>query len=264
MSGYSLFAFLHMVISLDEPDSKHHFMVYLTNWTYLVKTLFFFLGFVLAVCCFFWPRYFNCLGAQGLSKDVEKSGTDNPVYEGNTKTQDGLAAVSLGTTRVHVQPASSPGSEVDWAVSLPWYVQGYWCLSNVIQVMALVVTVTYFGALYSASQGVSLLDLNVHGISSVMIVIDVVVCARPVRLMHVLYPLLYGMAYVIFSAIYWSQDHVNNVLYPNVLDWNYPGPTCGVVVGLALVGIPLLQLVHYGVYRLRLCCHSRIYGESYL
>ncbi|XP_076448329.1 uncharacterized protein LOC143285034 [Babylonia areolata] len=283
MSAYSLFAFTHMAVTLDVPDSHHHFMAFLTNWTYLVLVFFFFWGAVLAVCFFLWPhRVLKTCHHPPLGKDLGelkkkpaevKVGADNPAFRvGGNKIAGkdaGRPAVpqtqSLSPQETTVVVGDVGGSSTgDAGESLPWYVQVYWLLSNVIQDMAITVTIIYFGALYSASEGVTLMDMNMHGVSSIMIVIDVLVSARPVRLAHALYPVLYGVLYVIFSVIYWSQDHVNNVLYHNVLDWNYPGQTFGVVLGLATVGIPLLQLLHYGIYRLRLSCHHRIYGERYL
>ena len=152
-------------------------------------------------------------------------------------------------------------------VALPWYVQAYWFLGNVTQVFAIIVTVVYFVALYPSLRkiygDVSLEDLNLHGFNTAMLLVDIAVCARPVRLLHVLYPVLYGAAYAIFSVIYWSLDPQNNVLYENVLDWNHVGVTIGVVLGLCVVGVPLLQLSHFGVYKLRLCLYRKIYGEQY-
>ena len=107
-------------------------------------------------------------------------------------------------------------------------------------------------------------DLNVHGLNSVLMLLDLAVCARPTRILHVLHAHAYGITYAAWSAVYWSLDHERNVLYPNVLDWNQPGVTMGVVAGLALVGIPVLQLFNLGVFKLRLYVYERVYGEKYL
>nr|KAG5708440.1 hypothetical protein BaRGS_026167 [Batillaria attramentaria] len=145
----------------------------------------------------------------------------------------------------------------------PWYVKMYWVVSNMIQAFAIVVTVIYFTAVFEPKR-IPLHDINVHGINSVILFIDVAVCARPVRLLHAIYPVVYGLTYVVWSAIYWSLDNENNVLYKNVLDWNVPGLTVGVILLLGFIGIPLLQLLHFGIFRLRLIIYKQIYDDDYM
>ena len=137
-----------------------------------------------------------------------------------------------------------------------------WLLGNVFYVFGIVVTVVYFAAVHKG--GTNYHDLNMHALNTVQILIDIAIVARPVRLLHVIYPFVYGACYIIFSAIFWSQDKVNNVLYQNVLDWNKPGTTGIVVALLAIVGIPLLHVLFYGIYHLRLYTFKRIYGTNYL
>ena len=277
MAAYAIFAFTHMLVV---TDSGPRVMAFLTVWTYLVEMLFFFLGALLAVIFFLRPGHFSDRG----HREVE--GVDNLTYDHTNTAFDHVADARAHKNGVTSNTASSNGvfsieaqslSDVkqngvstlahqDTVCSLPWYIQVYWFLANVIQVFALVVTIIYFGALYPSQDTghIPFFNINVHGISSVMLVIDMAVCARPVRLLHFPYPALYGTVYVIFSVIFWSQDHANNVLYPNVLDWNHPGISTGVVCGLAVVGIPLLQLFNFGLYKLRLLTYRKIYGQSYL
>lgn len=331
MSAYSIFAFTHMVVLFQQQsDRTHNIMVFLTTWTYLLETVFFAMGAVLALLHCSCPRQFFTRGRHserrpklelGQKPASYRSGVENSGYEGvavaekngispsynvpprcwegSSRTQEGLPAKhnesgaspteksdrrsedAERSRKAHLmeacptaeapqpEPPSSPESATLGNESaLPWYIQVYWALCNAIQVFAIVVTVIYFSALYptmgARDGGVSLSDLNVHGLNSVMVLIDIAVCARPVRLLHGLYPFLYGSAYVVFSVVYWSRDRERNVLYENVLDWNQPGITLGVVFGMTLVGIPLLQLANFGVYQLRLGLYRKMYGEQYL
>ena len=149
-----------------------------------------------------------------------------------------------------------------------WYMKVTWFLADVIYVFAIIVTVVYFTALFpniGATEGSFFIhDLNVHAFNTVQILIDIAIVARPVRLLHVLYPLLYGVIYVIFSIIYWSKDKENNVLYPNILDWNKPGTTILFMILLTLLGLPVLQLMLFGLYRLRLYIYKRLYETVYI
>ena len=142
-----------------------------------------------------------------------------------------------------------------------WYMKLTWLLGNIFYTFGIVVTIVYFAAVHQG--GTSYHDLNMHAFNTVQIIIDIVIVARPIRLLHVVYPFVYGMCYVIFSAIFWSQDKVNNVLYANVLDWNNPGTTAIVIVVLAFGGIPLIHLLLYGIYRLRLYAFKQCNGTNY-
>merc|ERR1712038_1106742 len=92
------------------------------------------------------------------------------------------------------------------------------------------------------------LDINLHGISSVIMVIDFCLSAIPVQLFHVVYPASFGSIYVLFSIVYWALDKEKNSLYPKILDWNHPGITVGVICGLLFVLLPLIQLFWFGFY----------------
>ena len=147
-----------------------------------------------------------------------------------------------------------------------WYMKVTWCLADVVYTFGIIVTLVYFTALFPYIGVTSgfIHDLNVHAFNTLQILIDIAIVARPVRLLHALYPLLYGIIYVIFSIIYWSQDKVNNVLYPNILDWNKPGTTILFMILLTLIGLPVLQLILFGLYRLRLHVYKRLYETNYL
>ena len=147
-----------------------------------------------------------------------------------------------------------------------WYMKLTWFLSTIVYVFGIIVTIVYFSALFpyiGVTKGF-IHDLDVHAFNTLQIFIDMAIIARPLRLLHAIYPLIYGAIYLIFSVIYWSQDKKNNVLYPGVLDWNQPGRT-GLNMGLlAVLGIPLLQLILFGIFRLRLYVYKRVYGIDYL
>ncbi|KAL4227183.1 hypothetical protein ACF0H5_015156 [Mactra antiquata] len=138
-----------------------------------------------------------------------------------------------------------------------------WTLGNIVQVCAIIVTVVYFSALYPAVGHTSFIDQNYHSMNTLFMLLDTCITARPVRLLHVVHPIGYGLLYIVFSVIYWSFDHVNNILYPGVIDWNSPGWTILWVASLTFFGIPLIQLAYFGAYKLRLYIYKRIYGVEY-
>ena len=156
--------------------------------------------------------------------------------------------------------------EIIVPISLPWYMKLNWLIYNVVAVFAFLVTIIYFAALYpmiarqyKVNFGPSIIDINLHAINSVIMFLEILVNGIPIRILHVLYPLIYGAVYVIFSAIYWSVDH-RNVLYPGVLDWNKPGTTIVIMLILAFVVIPLFQLLLFLAYKLKVFIYGKIYS----
>ena len=136
-----------------------------------------------------------------------------------------------------------------------------WVLFNIVCLAAFTVTLVYFVGLYpqmGAFKPPLIEDINLHGMNLVVVVLELILGAVPVRLVHVVYPILYGIVYTIFSLIYWSGDHTR-ILYPKILDWNHPGTTASIIAGLLLVGAPLLQAVIFAIYKLKLCVYRRIY-----
>ena len=107
------------------------------------------------------------------------------------------------------------------------------------------------------------LDINIHGVNSIIMLLDNFFTAIPVRLLHVIYPIIYGAIYVIFSAIYFAFDPENHVVYPGLLDWRSPGVTIAVIVVVVGVLLPLIQLAWYGWYRLRLWTFRKFYHHDY-
>lgn len=141
-----------------------------------------------------------------------------------------------------------------------------WCLFAVISNFAFIITFIYFAVLYphiyAPGQKIRAVDFHIHGFNSVVIIIEMMICAFPIRLLHAIYPMIYGLTYVLFSIIYWAFDHKNNVVYKNVLDWNKPGQTIGVILGLGFLVIPILQLALFGLYRLRVWIYDLIQGRG--
>ena len=107
------------------------------------------------------------------------------------------------------------------------------------------------------------LDINIHGVNTIIMLLDNFFTAIPARLLHVIYPIIYGAIYVIFSAIYFAFDPENHIVYPGLLDWRSPGVTIAVTIVVVGVLLPLIQLAWYGWYRLRLWTFRKFYHHDY-
>lgn len=105
-----------------------------------------------------------------------------------------------------------------------------------------------------------------HTINSVFIILNLLVTAMPVQILHFIYPVAYGALYFLFNFIYIISGGTDlqgrKVIY-TVIDWNTPFPTAVAVVLGVLVAVPLGHLLVFAVYTLRLYIHSKVYSASY-
>ncbi|XP_053376712.1 protein rolling stone-like [Mercenaria mercenaria] len=240
-------------------------MAYLTLWTYLLLTLYFLFSAIAVVfytCC----RGELRTGHQVIlytSSETQKEaiqGYNNIAFVENGVKNSELNGTSMSNefpneTNSYAKTQNNDNDNLHEEITS--FMKICWVLGNTVQVFAIEVTLVYFTAFFPLVGYTNFVDVNLHGVNSFLIIVDTCLSSRPVRLLHVIHPVIYGVCYLIFSAIYWSFDHVNNVLYPGVLDWNYPGTTAIWFAGLTFVGIPLLQLAHFGAYRLKLHICSR-------
>jgi len=166
------------------------------------------------------------------------------------------AVVILLNTCCERRHSSVPSASRSTAI--PCYMKLSWFLFSVAAPAAIIVTTIFFAAIFPQLHRsyLSVDDIALHVTNTVLVILEFTIAAFPVRLLHVVYTWCYGLAYVIFSAIYWAFDH-SHVMYPGVLDWNAPRTTAVVIVIVALVGVPLLQFILFGIYQLRLYIFAR-------
>ena len=109
--------------------------------------------------------------------------------------------------------------------------------------------------LFSAKLGIGIVNVNSHGITSICVLTDIFITGMPLRLMHVYHGILYAMLYIIFTVIYDVSGGTNSFDAPfiyDVLNWTEnPGVSLAYGLGVAVVGIPIIWLLLYGLYRLR-------------
>ena len=103
-------------------------------------------------------------------------------------------------------------------------------------------------------------DVAFHLLNSVLMLTETCLSAVPVRLLHVVYAELYGGLYFIFTLVYWLSGGTNsggdNFIYP-ILDYkDKPSAAAVLVIVYALAGLPVSQLIIFGVFKLRCYLHS--------
>lgn len=100
-------------------------------------------------------------------------------------------------------------------------------------------------------------NLQLHGINSVIVFVDLLLNAIPVRLLHGIYVVIYGVIYIIFTAIFYAAGN-HDAIYPAVLDWGMPWRTIGIVLGVAILGVTVIQLLLFCVHKIKLKIYHTI------
>ena len=158
------------------------------------------------------------------------------------------------------------GNEEQSIKPTPWYMSLTWFLASLSFSATLVVSAIFFSVIapsqISSGFGLDPISINTHGVSAVMVIIDLLVSACPVRVVHMFYPSMLSFIYLVFGTTFWAVDPNHNAIYPRAFDWNYPGTT-GLLVAIALFASALLHVISYGIYRLRLKLYRKIYNETY-
>ncbi|CAH1244009.1 Hypp7196 [Branchiostoma lanceolatum] len=211
-------------------------LIYLTEQGYILLTAHTIVGAVLCFVDFFGSR------CRPTSSD------DHPTFP------DGDVPPTRSTEVLH---------ESSRSLTLPWYCKGYWVLYNVACGIGLYITIAYWSLLAVDNGPHSVLT---HAINCVVILIDVAVSSLPFRLLHFVYPSAFGLAYVIFTVIYWAAGGTDTLnrpwIYPVIDYGGNPAMAAGVAAGSVLVAIPLCHVILFGLALAREMLSGRLKRRS--
>ncbi|KAL0850952.1 hypothetical protein ABMA28_006855 [Loxostege sticticalis] len=166
-------------------------------------------------------------------------------------THWGLLMIVLESAFGIAMCVKKPSIELnDATFGLPWYVKTYWVLYNIAIPVAFLITVFYWGILKSSKQLHNyapnpVLDIMLHGINSVVMMVELVFSGHPSRLLHIMQPLFFALAYLLFTVVYYyagGQDPWGNAFIYPVIDWSKPEQTM-VVVTLTALFLALMHLL---------------------
>jgi len=239
---------------------RKNWFLWLSNWSFLVVTVYLICATI--VTAIHYKRKLKPAAGKSASDQMKIGEADsaskakcgevadsdenlNKVCESNHK---------LGTNYVYNDNVgmsfTSATFEAPPVLPMSWYHKALWVIYNIASAAAIMVTLSFWLLLFSARNGVSAITVIFHGVNSVVMVGDTMLSSIPVRLFHVIYPMLYCIAYVLFTVVYWAAGGPNYI-YPQT---DYTGkPVFAAVSQLCLffIGIPLCQSVVFGFYRLR-------------
>ncbi|XP_076089898.1 protein rolling stone-like [Mytilus galloprovincialis] len=186
---------------------------------------------------------------------------------------------------VHLSPKSD---------QMPWYIKLLWILFEINNSISVLITIAFYSLLTPSGDPTS---IEKHAINSVYVLLNKgnssiplfkthksrdkkqnrdnklkpekvspnteanhFVCVKPVRLLHVIYPLIIGVIYVIFSVIY-QVGGDGAAIYP-VLDWDQAETTIIYFVVLTCIGVPVVHMDFFAMYQLRIFIHDKRYAKN--
>ncbi|XP_070573629.1 protein rolling stone-like [Ptychodera flava] len=159
-----------------------------------------------------------------------------------------LVTASSATCYFQVQRMLKGQSNGSQHRDTPWYFMLSWLLYNLAAIVAPIVTLIYWAALYQG-YGINVYDFHLHAVNLIAMALEVMIAAMPVRYVHVIYPIIYGTCYMVFTLIYWGIT--GNIVY-SILDYSEnPGLATATIFG-CLALILIFQLLLWTAYKMKL------------
>jgi hypothetical protein len=212
-------------------DFFDYFFIYLTNWGYIVLTAYLTWSAVSVTI-----RY-----VQQCSPACQKKESKEQFKNDNVKVSNCC-----------IVGCCCPQN------SLQWYEFIHWLLFVLGIEPAVTITMLYWPSFLvydAATSSPSYYSLMYHLINGLVALMDMWITRIPIRLYHVIYPVIFVSAYSLFTGLYYvggGLDPLNNTYIYSVLDYeNDPGVAAGITVGASLVIVPLFHLFLYCNYILR-------------
>ncbi|KJE91110.1 hypothetical protein CAOG_02296 [Capsaspora owczarzaki ATCC 30864] len=224
-AGYSFGWLVSLIVHSDD----NRWLIYLTNWSYLLLATYFALAFIGAALHWFhgWPTATDQLhtSTSQLSPDSEKSN--------QMRMSEPNLAAPTGTRPTVAQRL-------------------LWVLYLLATDAAVTVVILYWGLVFdSATTDVSEYNISEHAINGVQAVVEMLVADMPHRLAHLYFLFTYGIAYMILTLIWWGADGVtdNGTTYIyKVLDYDAtPGKAAMYLCLVLLIGLPVIHFVLSGL-----------------
>ena len=156
-----------------------------------------------------------------------------------------------GRSREQVKVSVNP-LEVMQEIPMSRFHETLWVIYNIAANTALLITATDCDYVGYQVDG---LIVTTQILNTVFILLETLLGTVPVRLFHVIYPMLFSIAYVMFTVVYWASQGKNSLGQPfvySVLDYNgHPSKSVGTILGFVFLGHPLAQLALFIVFRVR-------------
>lgn len=132
--------------------------------------------------------------------------------------------------------------------------QIYWISHTIAVDIAFAISSMYWTMIYDPSKdNIDFLNISRHVANSVVMATDLLLVAHPLHLLHIYWPIGFGLVYVLFTYLYYllhGTDEDGNPYIYKILNWE--DPINSIVTSIiGLFYITLLHALAYCLYLLR-------------
>ena len=103
---------------------------------------------------------------------------------------------------------------------------------------------------YEPADGLEAASVAVHGVNFVVMLADLLLVRNPLYLSHVLVPMAYSIAYLLFSVLFYAVSGDN--IY-SALDWSDPAGASRLCALILFLMVPILWIPVYCIFLGRRC-----------
>uniref|UniRef100_A0A0B7AVK2 Protein rolling stone n=1 Tax=Arion vulgaris TaxID=1028688 RepID=A0A0B7AVK2_9EUPU len=144
-------------------------------------------------------------------------------------------------------------------INLPVTMRCQWFFQNISNNISIMVTLLYWSLVYiGAPEDYG--SINAHVTNSVIVIADIMISRAPIRIEHFHITLTYLSIYIGFTVLYWAAggtNHINKPYIYSILNYSSRPHVAALVICLvALIGVILVQILTYYLYRLRNTLYS--------
>ena len=147
-----------------------------------------------------------------------------------------------------------------------WFIHKiHWVLFYLGVINALFVTLLFWIVEYGIAHDITSSQLSAviycyHGVNAIFALVDIFVTGIPMNCLHVVYPVVFGTVYAVFTVIFYAAggtDPWGHRYVYSVLNWSKPVMAFGFVLLCIVIEVVLYAFV-FVLYRLRVWILSRI------
>lgn len=229
------------------PGTNIKWFVYLSNWSFFFVTLYF-IGATIVTAIHYKSQHKQKENT-AADQNENKKGLKMAGSEGHKETNSDTSRNGLVTSHIDSHTEVAVVVDASGGTPMSWPYAALWVIYNIASVAAFVVTLSFWSLIYRTfGGGAGPISVIVHAVNSIVMVCDTMLSSIPVRLFHVVYPMLYSIAYIGFTVIYWA---CGGKIYPQTDYTGRPVLAAVSLVCLFFIGLPLCQSMLFGFYRLR-------------
>ena len=151
---------------------------------------------------------------------------------------------------------------------ITWRDKLHWALFIISTEGAVAISILFWVFFYDPDDKerlFSAVSIHVHMLNGIIALVDLWITGIPIRLLHLIYILIFGVTYVTFTGLYYvcngTDPGGNHYIYPMLDYGRNPGLASGLVIGCALGFLTLLHVTFFAQYLIRQCITYRIYGR---